>query len=223
MRPGRLGFAAAALFLLTPRSLFILEQGWTEPSVVLGLAAVMWSVYRRPRVLPYLLGVFLVSKQYLVMVVPLLWLLLPGPLPRGKALAQWLGKVVATALLISLPMAVWDIGAFIHDMVMFQIRQPFRADSLSFPAWWVAGGGARLPTVLAFGVAIAGSVVALLRLERIPASFAVGIAATMLCFFAFNKQAFCNYYYFVLGTACIAAATQSWPVTPFPFLKSRRP
>ncbi len=37
-RPGRLGPIAAALFFLTPRSLFVLEQGWTEPLSVLMFA-----------------------------------------------------------------------------------------------------------------------------------------------------------------------------------------
>jgi hypothetical protein len=32
-----------------------------------------------------------------------------------------------------------------------------------------------------------------------------------LAFFAFNKQAFCNYYYFVIATACWAVAAIRMP------------
>ena len=45
-RPGRLGFAAAALMLFTPRAFFVLEQGWTEPYVVMG--ALAGGVHRVP-------------------------------------------------------------------------------------------------------------------------------------------------------------------------------
>ena len=31
-------------------------------------------------------------------------------------------------------------------------------------------------------------------------------------FFAFNKQAFCNYYYFVIGALCVAAGTTASPM-----------
>jgi len=41
-RRGRLGGLAAGLYLFTPRNLFVLEQSWTEPFVVLFLAATGW-------------------------------------------------------------------------------------------------------------------------------------------------------------------------------------
>ena len=66
-RRGRLGGLAAALFLFTPRNLFVLEQSWTEPFVVLFLAATVWCAARHPRVAPYALGLFLAVKQYAVL------------------------------------------------------------------------------------------------------------------------------------------------------------
>ncbi len=35
------------------------------------------------------------------------------------------------------------------------------------------------------------------------------MALVLLVFFAFNKQAFCNYYYFVIGALCTALAASS--------------
>jgi hypothetical protein len=43
---------------------------------------------------------------------------------------------------------------------------------------------------------------------RSPAGFAGSMAFCLGMFFAFNKQAFCNYYYLVLGLLCCALAAQ---------------
>jgi hypothetical protein len=55
-------------------------------------------------------------------------------------------------------------------------------------------------------VAAAASALALWRLPRTPAGFAMANALTFMGFFAFNKQAFCNYYFFVIGTVCASLA-----------------
>jgi 4-amino-4-deoxy-L-arabinose transferase-like glycosyltransferase len=44
------------------------------------------------------------------------------------------------------------------------------------------------------------------RLPRTPAAFATALAVTFLSFFAFNKQAFCNYYFFVIGAFAVTLA-----------------
>ena len=49
--------------------------------------------------------------------------------------------------------------------------------------------------------AAAASALALWRLPRTPAGFAMAIGVTFFGFFVFNKQAFCNYYFFVVGVA----------------------
>jgi hypothetical protein len=48
---------------------------------------------------------------------------------------------------------------------------------------------------------------ALWRAPRTPAGFAAAVAVTFTVFFAFSKQAFGNYYFFVIGAlACALAA-----------------
>jgi len=53
------------------------------------------------------------------------------------------------------------------------------------------------------------------RLASSPAGFAAAVTAVHLFFFAFNKQAFCNYYYFVIATACWAIAAADFPKLAF--------
>jgi hypothetical protein len=209
-RPGALAAAAAALFLFTPREFFVLEQGWTEPFVVLLLAATVACAVRFRRALPYVLGGFFAVKQYSILAAPLVLLLFPRPL-RFRDVWGITWRVAAVALVVTLPLALVDVTAFVNDVVLFQVRQPFRADALSFLALFARLGGTPLPSAIGF-VAVAGVVVlGLLRLPRTPAGFTLGVAAAFFAFFAFNKQAFCNYYYFVVGALCVAAAASAPP------------
>jgi hypothetical protein len=202
--PGPLATGAAALFLFTPRGFFVLEQGWTEPLVVLALVATVACAGRFRRALPYGLGLFFAVKQYSVLAAPLVALLLPRPLRWRDAWGvAW--RAVAVALVMTLPLALVDVPAFVHDVVVIQVWQPFRFDALSFLALF-AGHGVQLPTALAFVALAALMALALLRVPRTPSGFALGVAVSFLSFFAFNKQAFCNYYYFVVGALCLAAA-----------------
>ena len=205
-RPGRLGMAAAALWLFTPRAFFVIEQGWTEPFVVLGLAAVVFTACRAPRALPFMLGLFLAVKQYLVFAVPAALLLFPRPLPPRRELLRFAAKVAITGLAVSLPLVLWNPKEFWHDVVALQVYQPFRVEAMSYLAWHAQGGGDRLPTALAFLAGVAGVAIGLWRMPRTPAGFAATCSLAFIGFFAFNKQAFCNYYYFVIGALCVAAA-----------------
>ncbi|MFZ5469027.1 MAG: hypothetical protein ACOZIN_06255 [Myxococcota bacterium] len=214
-RPGRVAPAAAALFLFTPRAFFVLEQGWTEPFAVLLLASVVFAACRLPRALPWAFGLFLAVKQYLVLAIPLGFLLLPRPLPEKKELWRMGGQVVGIGLLVTLPLALWDVKAFLWDVVTLQTVQPFRAEALSYLAYFARQGGAPPPTALAFVVALLGVGLSLWRSPRTPGGFAASCALVLAGFFAFNKQAFCNYYYLVVGALCCAVAVAG-PTYPLP-------
>ena len=200
-RPG--GLVIAALFLFTPRTLLVLEQGWTEPYVVLLLAATVWCALRAPALVPVALGLFFAVKQYTVLAAPLVVLLYPGPAPWRDA-ARALAKAALVAMLATLPFVVIDPSAFFRDVIELQVRQPFRADSLSYPAAWLRATGRMPPAWPAFVLAPLALAVGLWRAPRTPAGFALAVALTFLVFFAFNKQAFVNYYFFLVGALCCA-------------------
>jgi hypothetical protein len=116
------------------------------------------------------------------------------------------------ALVVTLPMALWDWHAFANSVVLMQFRQPFRIDALSFTAMLAQMTGMQIGAGLAFIVAGAATVWAMRRVPRTPAGFAASIALVLALFFAFNKQAFCNYYFVVFAACCCAAAFASAPV-----------
>jgi hypothetical protein len=75
--PNLNGLAASFLLLFLPKTTFVLTYGFTDPLVVVTLAVTIACALRAPRWLPIALGLFLASKQYTVVTVPLAALLLP--------------------------------------------------------------------------------------------------------------------------------------------------
>jgi hypothetical protein len=211
-RRGPVGGLAAALYLFTPRNLFVLEQSWTEPFVVLCLAVAVWCAARHPRLAPYALGLFLAVKQYAVLALPLALLLARPPMTLS-GLRSVVVRAAAAAAAVTLPLALLDVPGFVRAVVTLQFAQPFRPEALSYLgllAGPVAPGAPPPPppfgTGVAFAVAAAVGGLALWRVARTPAGFALGVAALFLAFFVLNKQAFANYYFFVIGALCVAVA-----------------
>jgi hypothetical protein len=205
LRPGRRGFLVAMLYLFSPRSFFVMERSWTDPFVTLTLALVVFAVLRARRLLPLALGLLLASKQYLVLALPALPLLWPAPLPR-KRFAIVIAQAALVAAVISLPLALWDVRAFWHSTVDFQANQPFREDALSYLAAFAWLTGLQASCAIGFVGAVVVMALAARRCPRTPSGFCTILALTYFVFFAFNKQAFCNYYFFPLAAVCAAIA-----------------
>lgn len=207
---------AAALLLWTPRTFFVLEQGWTESFAICWLGATMFAATRRPRWTSIALGLLCGAKQYAVVALAL-WPLLTG-LPVRAGLA-WRGALRAgvVAAAVTLPFALWDPAGFWHSVVWLQVSEPFRVDSLSLlgflarhevplPPWSLT-----LATAVALGVSLAA---AWRWAPRTPDGFALALGFVLLIVFACSKKAFCNYYFFVLaalGAAIAASGTAERP------------
>lgn len=211
-RPSPHARLAGALFLTTPRTFFVLEQGWSEPISVLLVsltAFVMLRAGRGPRwqdAAAILAGLTMVSKQYLAVALPLLWRDAPTFAPERR-------RVITLALMsgaiATVPFLLWGPGAFLKDVVFLQVREPFRPDALSYLVW-VARSGWTIPsTWWTIAAMLAALAIAIARGERSPAGFCASLAFTLLATFAFGKKAFCNYYFLVIGVLCCAIAAAS--------------
>jgi uncharacterized membrane protein len=224
---------AAALLLFQPRTLFVLEQSWTEPAVLATvlaslLAADGWlraaaggaSARRWWIAAGVAGGVALASKQYAPLLLLPVLLALPA---RGRWRAAALSLAVAAALVV--PFLLWDPRAFVRAVVAFQVAQPFRTDSLSWLAASVRLGGPLLPVWPAFLLA---AIVLAIGIRAFPSRAAgtegagegggrslpldravLAGAGAWLALVLFNKQAFCNYYWLAVGLACAAGALES--------------
>jgi hypothetical protein len=205
MNPGTGGFMAAAFLLFSPRTFFVLEQGWTDCYAIGLLVMVVYCARRAPRALPVAIGLMLASKHYMVLIVPLLWLL-PWGAPWSRRPWLTVGIVVLVAAMCTLPFVLWEPRAFWTSLVTVQFQLPFREDALTFPALIALLTGVRLPSAIGFIAATVATATALRCLARNAAGFAVAVALVCFSFFAFNRQAFCNYYFFVIGALCSALA-----------------
>lgn len=215
-RRGAWGLLAAALYLTTPRLFYVLALSWTEPFVVLGTAAVVFAACRRPRAVPWLFGALVALKQYLVFALPLTVLLVGTPFNRRRLLTL-LTKAALVGAAVTLPFVLWNPAAFWNSVVALQFHQPFRPDALSVLAWWASKGHEQPSAAIAFVMAGLVSGLAVWRLPRSAAGFSAAVALTFFAFFLFNKQAFCNYYFFVIGAMCVSLAAYGEPVvTPGP-------
>jgi hypothetical protein len=222
-RRGRVGALAAALFLLTPRDFYVIQVAWTEPLLIFTFSMAMYCACRWRKMLPYALGLFFATKQYTILSVPAVFLLMESPRPFREFFDVML-KAGLTAAAITTPFFLWNPNEFYRAVVQWQLVQPFRADALSYLAWWLwqfhpdAANPSQLavpnwspPLIVPLLAVAPATALALWRCARSPAGFAAAVTLINFTFFAFNKQAFCNYYYFVIATACwtIAATRYS--------------
>jgi hypothetical protein len=202
--PGIAPKLAACLFLTTPRILFVLEQGWTEPISVLVLAATVFLLFRTPMAGGWAAGILIVTKQYLaIAALPFLRFAIGQ---RGWRTASMLTAAAFTAAAATLPFALWHPHAFLNNVVWLQGNEPFRSDSLSYLSWAARAGwgeGSLRWAVAAASIAAAAGIV---MTPNTAAGFGASVALYSLAMFTFGSKAFCNYYFFVIGALCCTLA-----------------
>ena len=208
----RVGRAAAVLGVAAPAAIPMLTGAWTEPTLVALLACLVLALERRRHAfVAVLLGLFLVSKQYVVIAIPVIWLI-----------RQWLTRRVifigvGVAAAVTLAFFLVDPAAFWKAIVQYQLIQPFRADSVSLLVSSVNTFGWPPPWTYGVLPLVGGGLTAValaLRAPRTPAAFAAAVGLTLLVTILLSKQAFMNYYFLVSGAFLIAAV--AWPTQPEP-------
>lgn len=216
---GRLAMSAGILLLTAPATWQIIHSAWTEPFLLLALVLSVMTALKWPKAFPVVLGLFFVMKQYTIIFIPLVWLLLPRPLSWRSSLV-FLGLMGLSGAIVSLPLALWDWKAFWHSTITIQMMQPFRFDATSFlamvanampatvmpdgtikdfqpPQWW---------SWIPFILLIPTWIVLLWRLPRTLAGFVLGVALTSIIFLFFNRQSFLNYHSFAAGCLLLYVA-----------------
>ena len=210
---GRLGVLAAAAMLAAPQWTRMLKFGWIEPVMLLNFSLMMFCACRWRRGLPWALGLFLATKQYSILALPLFPLLFDSRID-GKGWPKSLFKTAIVLAVINGPFFLWNPAAFVQSLVTAHFMQSFRPDALSFTAWiYRHSGGWVLPMWVALPAIFIATGESLWRGVRSPAGFAAAMTLVLLVFFAFNKQAFCNYYYFMIAAAWWSVAAAKLPMS----------
>lgn len=204
-RPGRIGRGATGMLLLTPTVLFLLRYSWTEPIVLLLLAATVAAAVRSPRITGLALGLFLTAKQYCLVAVPLALLLVRPGMTR-RDLGRLAGLTILAAAIGVIPFLLWDVPAFTKAIVEIQAHTTMRMDSLGFGPTIAAAAGGDVPGWIPFAAAGAAIVLALAVAPWTPSGFALATGAVLFAFFILARQAFPNYYLMTVGGIAIAIA-----------------
>lgn len=202
MASGMIPKIAAVLLLLQPRGFFVLEQGWTEPLAICMLAFTLFAMARMPSLTAWASGLLIVTKQYLVLAVPLLWRFAVG----RDGFRGFVLRAALVGAIVTLPFLIWSPRAFIESVLLLQLREPVRLDSLSFLSWAVRHGLGEGSFIWAAAAATVGVALTMLVTPNTPAGFAASFAFSSFLAFAFGSKAFCNYYFFVAGAMCCAIA-----------------
>lgn len=206
----RLSLAAGLLLMTAPAQWVVIENAWTEPFLLLMLVGLALVATRCPKWTPVALGLFLATKQYSIIFVPLIWLILPRPL-SWKGVLRFLLITGVTGAVVSLPLALWDWGAFWNSAVAIQMKQPFRYDAFSYlalyahaqpkgfvpPKWW---------SWIAFALLVPMWALLIWRTPRNITGFVLGVTACMIVFLFFNRQSFLNYHTFAIGSMLLGVS-----------------
>ena len=204
--PGITGELAACLVLFQPRTLFVLEQTWSEPLVLFCFALAVYAISRAAHraLTGAALGLLAASKQYSPFLL----------VPLAFAMQQRRGLWVAVAVLAAVlgPFFVGDPAGFWRGVVEFQFLQPFRPDSLSLTALAVRLVGPAVLPVAVAGLILGAGVIGFCMRRHVGLPLAcAAAAAAWAAVLIWNKQSFCNYWWLcsgLLGTAATAPATR---------------
>lgn len=206
--------AGGIMLLTTPTGLFVVQQSWTEPLVVVALAtAAVLLVRSRDVAGTVALGALVAAKQYaLILAVPLLAGIARDGGPRAARTALGAGGVAAA---VTLPFALWNPPAFVDSLVRLHLAQPFRPDALSIPAFLMVRTGMDVDGDVLLVVTATAVVLATWLSVRVARhgwwNASVGSGIVMLAFVLFAKQAHANYYLVVVAAACLGLALLGRP------------
>lgn len=201
------GRRLTVLAIASPMSLPVVLNAWVEPMMMLCVALLCYGLARGWRVASVVaVGYLFLSKQYVVVCLPVLWVI------RRQLGVRAVVAAVAGAALVGGAFLCWDPGGFVHDVVKVHLLQPFRSDSISLmvvlsealgrPPGWVL---ATVPLVAGFAVA---TLVAIRREHNgVTAALTIGLSTWVTVLL--SKQGHANYYVFV--QASLTCAFLAWP------------
>ena len=116
---------------------------------------------------------------------------------------------LAVVAFTMIPFLLWAPSDFVQSVLRVQLVQPFRPESLAFPALVAQSVGTphSLAVTVLQGVAVVGTIVVCLRRSPVgPHGFALASALILVVLYATSKQAFPNYYSLAIGLLFLGAS-----------------
>lgn len=205
--PNVRGLWIVSVLLFSPLTFLVENRCWTEPLVLMTLSAAVFAAVKRRWWLPFAIGLFLATKQYNFLALPFIGYFV-HPF-RWKAYWKLTGLSLIVGTATVLPFAFWNLRGLWHDLVLFQLAQPFRQDGLSFAV--------PFPLMTKIGpLAVVAFIMWATRAgKRNPAMFSAAFGVALLLFVSTSKQGMSNYFFLVGQAFFLAvAALPGIPLRP---------
>jgi hypothetical protein len=192
--------ALAALLVVLPDWVYLINRSWTEPLLIAALAGAILAIRSdRSGLAIVALALALACKQHIILLVPLfaLW---PSFGLRRTVTSLALAFLVVLPWIIAGPHDIW------HDAVHANLGLGARTNALNVQGLLLRHGVSVGSWLLALALVAAYALVAL-RLPRTPSGLALGCALVMWAFDLANTQTYFNHYVLPLGLLVIALAS----------------
>ena len=216
--PNTIATKPASILLATlPGWPIVLFLGFTEPLTIFLLCGclVLWD--EKPGIAAVLGGLAIASKQYMLVIAPLLLIAAYRRQPR-QALVMTVAGVATVA-----PIAAMDWADMIRSTVINIAELPIRPDGSSIQGLLVnLGSGISIPLWVSLGVPLCVSFLLALT-ARSGRQVALGVCITLTSFFLLGSQAFINYWFLVASVVVFAYGLPDQGRTPTARPYSTRP
>lgn len=196
-------------WLSFPVSLFVLEQAWIEPVIVMLVTGLLWcGLTKRWVAAGILLGILSGMKQHMLLLSVLTLYCLYQHRTR-REFYKVLGWASATFTVTVAPFLLASGQAFIQQTIVTYLQREMRLDSLSPTAYLANAHGLVANNqflITIYATALLVSLMLILRAK--PAAWYHWPAALFVSYgvlFLAGKQAFCNYYYLLAFIALVAS------------------
>lgn len=182
------------LMLGNPMSLYLIEQSYIEPLILLLFTLLMFYLYKQKNVIAgVILGLLLATKQYVIF-FPLF--LIRSYIPKKYLLKLFL-LAVLTALFFILPFYLWNPKDFIHDTILLQYNFSPRYEGLTFFSLLYNLFHVKYNVIISYIPIFIILLVTLKNKLKNPSMILINYTFFLFTFFLFNKWAFLNYYYLI--------------------------
>lgn len=195
----RFYFPLSLIWLSFPVSLFVLEQTWTEPLVIVMFLISSWFLLvKKPLVSAVFIGLLCGVKQYNIFFAIIFIAFIFKNHTLFKTLVS--GIIIGSVfLLIMAPFHLWNPDAFVQKTIYEMLAYEIRIDALSWVAWLKRFYNFTPSGI--FYMAVYGTTTAMailwIFIQKRATLFHYYLSLILVygIVFLFGKQAFCNYYY----------------------------
>lgn len=227
LAPGDTGRLAAAALLSNPFTIEVISLGWIEPGAILLCLAFLWCWRRWPAQAGWFFGGLVSFKQTMVMWAPVGGILLVSRFAGWPERLRWAAKATASAAVpLAVGLALWGFEAMYASTVRMHAEMAARSDSITFARFAADLPPAILNLMSLVAIACFFGLLAIGWKRGWTASLPHWTTLAALCwtaFFFFNRQAFGNYYFFVICLWLTASAMLDTIVESGPLSKDITP